>query len=236
MLLGSRLTNRTGAGEARLYSDYPFPWRPEEGIRDEFEREALLSLRRKPSQPYYQFEERNGGYVLRYATADTMREACVGCHNSHPSSPKTDWAVGDVRGVLEIITPLDDAVAQTSAGIRSLAMLFLAIGVVGLGAGCLVIVRLRHDATALQSSNERLAVERTRAENASEAKGQFLAHMSHEIRTPLQRRNRHERNPGRDKARSRAGRPRPHGPHERHGPAEHHQRHPRLLEDRGGKG
>jgi adenylate cyclase len=36
-----------------------------------------------------------------------MRASCVQCHNSHPDSPGTDWRVGDVRGVLEIIRPLD---------------------------------------------------------------------------------------------------------------------------------
>lgn len=185
MLLGSRLTGSGGVGQARLYSDHPFPWRQNDSLLDEFEVNALTALRSNPNQPYYEFKEYDGTYVLRYATADTMREACVGCHNTHPESPKTDWVVGDVRGVLEIITPLDEAVAQTSAGLRSLVMLFAAIGLIGFAAGYVVILRLRHDAEALKTSNQRLEVERRRAEDASEAKGQFLAHMSHEIRTPL---------------------------------------------------
>ena len=32
---------------------------------------------------------------------------CVTCHNQHPDSPKTDWKVGDVRGVVEVILPLN---------------------------------------------------------------------------------------------------------------------------------
>ncbi len=28
-----------------------------------------------------------------------MQEACVSCHNSHPQSPKTNWEIGDVRGL-----------------------------------------------------------------------------------------------------------------------------------------
>ena len=35
--------------------------------------------------------------------APVMMDApCVGCHNSHPDSPKRDWKVGDVRGIQEI--------------------------------------------------------------------------------------------------------------------------------------
>jgi len=32
-----------------------------------------------------------------------MGSACVKCHNSHPDSIKTDWKVGDVRG-LQVIS------------------------------------------------------------------------------------------------------------------------------------
>jgi adenylate cyclase len=31
-----------------------------------------------------------------------MERPCVSCHNSHPESPKTDWKVGDVRGIQEV--------------------------------------------------------------------------------------------------------------------------------------
>ena len=47
-----------------------------------------------------------------------MQQACVDCHNSHPDSPKTDWRVGDVRGVVEIIRPLERDVARTREGLR----------------------------------------------------------------------------------------------------------------------
>jgi adenylate cyclase len=56
--------------------------------------------------------------VLRYATARRMKESCVACHNTHPLSPKKDWQVGDVRGVLEIIRPLDVDQQKAQAGLR----------------------------------------------------------------------------------------------------------------------
>ena len=45
--------------------------------------------------------------MLRYATADVMKATCVACHNSHPDSPKKDWRVGEMRGVLALSYPLD---------------------------------------------------------------------------------------------------------------------------------
>src|SRR5438046_10334703 len=42
-----------------------------------------------------------------YAQARVMERSCVQCHSAHDQSPRKDWKVGDVRGVLEIIRPLD---------------------------------------------------------------------------------------------------------------------------------
>ena len=117
--------------EVRLYSDYPFPFRRDGGARDEFEAAALRRLREAPEEEYYQRADRDGHQVVRFATADLMvNETCVGCHNSHPDSPKTDWKLGDVRGVLEVIMPLDDGGFQAlTAGGRNLVFVF----VVGIG-------------------------------------------------------------------------------------------------------
>jgi predicted Ser/Thr protein kinase len=117
--LGDYISAHSDRGvRVRLYSDLPFRSRADGGVRDEFERQALERLRQKPDEPYYQFEEAGGQTVLRYATARRMKEACVACHNSHPDSPRTDWRVGDVRGVLEIIRPLDKDEERTGQGLR----------------------------------------------------------------------------------------------------------------------
>lgn len=92
--------------EVRLYSDHPFPWRSDGGPRDAFETEALAQLRRDPSRAVYTFDEAEGGAVLRHATARRLESSCVQCHNSHPASPKRDWRLGDVRGVLEVLQPV----------------------------------------------------------------------------------------------------------------------------------
>ena len=127
--LGRRINHNRRGADVRLYSDYPFPWRAGSGPADDFERDALAELRNNPEQPYYRFTEMDGIPVLRYAVADRMKPACVKCHNSHPSSPKTDWKEGDVRGVLEIIRPLDDKVAQTRTRLKWLFVIPLSIAV-----------------------------------------------------------------------------------------------------------
>jgi methyl-accepting chemotaxis protein len=53
-----------------------------------------------------------GRQVIRVAVSDRMvAEACVACHKTRADSPKTGWKVGDVRGVLEVVADLDEALA-----------------------------------------------------------------------------------------------------------------------------
>ena len=126
----------------RMYSDFPFKHREGGGAKDEFETSALRRLRAQPNEPYYRFENYDGRQSLRYAASRVMKEACVNCHNSHPDSTKKDWKVGEVRGVLEIIRPLDLDIARTrkhlletfyfmggfSALLIALAIFFLRVG------------------------------------------------------------------------------------------------------------
>src|SRR5262249_4136796 len=104
------------------------------GPRDDFEEEALRRLKADPETPFYRFDEVGGRPVLRYATARRMKASCVQCHNNHPDSPRTNWEVGDVRGVLEIIRPLANDMVRTQNGLRSTFVLGvgLAAGLLGL--------------------------------------------------------------------------------------------------------
>jgi hypothetical protein len=111
----------------RLYSDYPWKFRKDGGPKDDFEREALAKLRANPEEPVYRFEEYEGRPVLRYATARRLRESCLGCHNHDKvNSPKLDWKVGDVRGVVEIIRPLDRDERRAREGLRETVTLVAA--------------------------------------------------------------------------------------------------------------
>lgn len=143
ILLGNRITRTTG-GTVRLYSDAPFKWR--EATRaplDPFELDALASLRRTPNEPVYSFEGYEGQPSIRYATADLMRPDCVECHNNHDDSPRRDWKTGDVRGVLEVIRPVNADAHNAHISIRRTVGIFIAAGVLGLLALALFAWKLR---------------------------------------------------------------------------------------------
>ncbi len=151
--------DRPGAS-IRLYSDYPFPWRKEESRLDGFETDALEALRRDPNTPFYRFEDLEGRPVLRYAVADRMEASCVACHNPHPASPKNDWKVGDVRGALEIIRPLDDKVAVAHASVQRTFVLGVVLFVVLAGSSLvglgILLGRLTHQTKELSETGAAL--------------------------------------------------------------------------------
>jgi adenylate cyclase len=149
--LGQEITKNQTGMSARVYSDYPFPWRAAEGgAKDAFELEALRSLRQNPNQEFHRIEPFQGRNSLRYGQAIIMKASCVGCHDTHLNSPKKDWKVGDVRGVLEINQPLDSFQAQTSAGLQSTFFNLGGISVLGISGLTLVIGKLRQNTKELE--------------------------------------------------------------------------------------
>ncbi len=156
--LGERIRQMKSGISVRLYSDYPFPWRQETGgPRDEFEQLALQKLRENPDQPFFRFENFQGRPSFRYARADILRPSCVGCHNTYMGTPKTDWKVGDVRGVLEITQPLDAITRQVKMGLQGTSLVLVGLSVLAVSGLTLVIGRLRQTSQEL----ERRVIERT---------------------------------------------------------------------------
>jgi tRNA A-37 threonylcarbamoyl transferase component Bud32 len=141
IVLGRYLSECGKSGmQVRLYSNYPFKSRKNGGPQDDFGREALRSLAKNPATPVYRFEDIDGQPYLRYATARVMKASCVTCHNTHPDSTYRHWKEGDVRGVLEIIRPLDRDIARTRQGLRG-TFIFMAVVSAALLALCgLVLV------------------------------------------------------------------------------------------------
>ncbi len=98
-----------------LFSEFPFPVRGDRQL-DSFQEEAWSFLTQNPDEVFTREEQQDGQTVVRVAVADRMvAEACVNCHNSHPDSPKTDWALGDIRGVLEVDSDITGAIATAAA-------------------------------------------------------------------------------------------------------------------------
>jgi len=114
--------------EVNLYSPFPFPNRAGKRL-DAGQREAWQYLKTNPKQTFTQEIERNGEPYLRVAISDTMQaQGCVDCHNSHPDTPKNDWKLNDVRGVLEVVTPLSKVNSESNAlSIKVIVILVLAL-------------------------------------------------------------------------------------------------------------
>lgn len=143
--LGERVSKTEGGLSFRLFSDYPFPNRQTSGgPQDLFEQEALQHLEQNPNSFFYRKEKDQGRLLFRYAEAIQMEPSCVKCHNTWPGSPKTDWQVGDVRGVLEITQPIDTFVAQAQDGLKSIWMTLIVIGCLALTSLILVISYLQN--------------------------------------------------------------------------------------------
>jgi methyl-accepting chemotaxis protein len=107
----------------RLYSAYPFPNRKDRKL-DLFQEEAWRYLNSNPEGIFTRQETLNDQPVLRVAMPDRMvAQTCVDCHNTLADSPKKDWKIGDVRGVLEV----DAAIGADLARGRALSNTLLVI-------------------------------------------------------------------------------------------------------------
>jgi len=93
-----------------LYSNYPFLNRKDR-VLTEFQKEAIREVEKSPEGFYFKKDVIDGKEVLRVAVADYMViPGCVSCHNTHKLKDwDFDWKLGDIRGVLEVITPMDSA-------------------------------------------------------------------------------------------------------------------------------
>ncbi len=97
-----------------LYSAYPFPNRKSRML-DEFQSSAWAFLNKNPNDAYVKEVERDGKYIVRVAVADKMvAQGCVNCHNAHPDTPKNDWKLGDVRGILEINSDISNQITASA--------------------------------------------------------------------------------------------------------------------------
>ena len=96
----------------KLYSPYPFPDRAARR-QDDFGATAWDVLSHDPDVVFSRREIVGGKDMLRVAVADRMTEpSCVACHDAFPGSPKTDWRLGDVRGMRVVDSNLDAALAR----------------------------------------------------------------------------------------------------------------------------
>ena len=149
--LGERVSATGNGLSFRLISDYPFPnSQVSGGPQNVFEQEALDYLKQNPDQFFYRKDKVEDQLLFRYAEAIPMKASCIDCHNTWPGSPKTDWQIGDVRGILAITQPIDVFVSQAQEGLRSIWLTLILIGGLALTSLFLVISYLQNANQILQ--------------------------------------------------------------------------------------
>ena len=129
----------------RFVSDHPFKNRPPHAL-DPFEINALTALRQNSNQQLAQVSAMVFSDQVRLIAPVIMGEG----HNSHPESPKTDWKVGDVRGIEEIA--ITQPIGNNIFAFKYLLAYFVLIATVG----TLFIALQRRQAAIINDMNVEL--------------------------------------------------------------------------------
>ena len=105
----NRLTASTSTGIGyRLISLWPINKR--NGGKSEFEHRGLQETLKDPTRPYTEVVMNGQDAYLQAVYADkAVSQACIGCHNAHPDSPKRDFKQNDVMGGMIISIPLKES-------------------------------------------------------------------------------------------------------------------------------
>ena len=150
-MLGQRLVVGRSGEHVRLLSPFPFSHigDSQKGM-DKFQQDAWKAFEQNSKQPFYRFEQLNGHESLRFATADIMGEGCVTCHNNHPNSPKRDWKVGQVGGMIEVIYPIDSLAAKADLNWKDTYVMMGGLILLWVGGFGLVVQKLGRVAGELE--------------------------------------------------------------------------------------
>ncbi len=89
----------------RLISLWPIYER--NGPATPFERAGLKAVLKEPAKTFTGFVESGGRQYFQAIYADVaVSQACVGCHNTHPNSPRRDFKEQEVMGGIVITIPM----------------------------------------------------------------------------------------------------------------------------------
>jgi diguanylate cyclase (GGDEF)-like protein len=117
----------------------PWPINKKNGIQDSFQKEGFEALLTTNTKLFKRQEQANGTTIMRFLVPDrAIAQSCIGCHNTHPLSPKQDFRLNDIMGGIEISIPIESALQQArrdqlwlvggGCGISLLVMLLIVWG------------------------------------------------------------------------------------------------------------
>ena len=73
----------------------------------ELEKTGMGTVLTHPTKPHTGFVKEGGARYFQATYPDlAVTQACIGCHNAHPDSPKRDFKINDVMGAIVISIPV----------------------------------------------------------------------------------------------------------------------------------
>jgi class 3 adenylate cyclase len=148
--LGDAIGEKVGNVKYRFVSDFAFKNRRPHAL-DAFERDALERLRKQPDLRLYEVSGTLFDRRIRLAAPILMGQVCAGCHNAHPESPKTDWKVGDVRGIQSIT--VNQPIEANILAFKYLGIYFVIAALLSLG----FILYQRRQSVLIRGMNRELS-------------------------------------------------------------------------------
>ena len=106
LMESGRVMARKGVGiQYRWISLWPI--NKKNASASEFEKIGLGTVLTHPTKPYTGFVKEGGARYFQAVYPDlAVTQACIGCHNAHPDSPKRDFKINDVMGAIVISIPV----------------------------------------------------------------------------------------------------------------------------------
>ena len=84
-----------------------WPINKQNGPTTELEKTGLEEVRKHPERAYAGYITSGSERFFQAVYADrAVSQACIGCHNAHPNSPKRNFKLDDVMGGIVITIPL----------------------------------------------------------------------------------------------------------------------------------
>jgi len=145
-----------GGYTAQLIS--PWAINKDQGLKDQFQREAFAALAMNPDEHFSRINTVAGRTWMRVLMADrASAQSCVGCHNAHPESPRHDFKLHDLMGGLEVIIPVDQYLQESRVDLLltvggGLGLSLLLVGIVATGTRRVVARPLNQLASRMLSS------------------------------------------------------------------------------------
>ncbi|MEA3498544.1 MAG: DUF3365 domain-containing protein [Campylobacterota bacterium] len=180
-----------------FFSEYPFKPKASR-VLTPLQKEVIEYIKKDENTMWIKRDTIDGKPVLRVAVVDYMTDpSCVSCHNNHKDRTwdKGYWKLGDKRGILEVITPLDKDLAANET-MRNKILIFIA--------GAMLLLVIYYSITLIRREKElknendildskvKIEVEKNRTKekllvqkSRTAAMGEMMAAIIHQWKQPL---------------------------------------------------